>query len=68
MARRRVERPAPLPEGQAAPAFDVVFANSKAEKSWRLLLREDRPFAVELAAKRRAHVDPDLASPLSDEA
>lgn len=42
MARRPVERPDPLPVGQAPPAFDLVFANSKAEKSWRLLLRERR--------------------------
>ncbi len=42
MARRPVARPEPLPVGQAPPAFDLRFANSKAEKSWRLLLRERR--------------------------
>ncbi len=42
MPRRPVERPEPLPEGQAAPAFDLVFSGSKAEKSWRVLLRERR--------------------------
>jgi hypothetical protein len=42
VARRPVERPDPLPVGQPSPTFELVFANSKAEKSRRLLLRERR--------------------------
>ncbi len=54
MARRPVERPDPLPLGQPPPTFELVFANSKAEKSWVVAASPDASKSSAGASTRSA--------------